>query len=183
MPSCSSTASRAASVALILPVERTAVPSPATLILGIGNRLLTDEGAGLHLLDYLAEHHAELPGVNFLDGGTLGFILAPQVQDCDNLIVLDAAQLDRPAGSVCLFSGAEMDAFISQGSLSVHEVGLADLMSIARLTDRLPRNRALLGIQPQTLGWGENPSEAVAAAIPGAARKVIDLLLLWGMAA
>ena len=93
--------------------------------------------------------------VSFVDGGTLGFVLAPQVQDCDNLVVLDAAQLGQAPGSICLFTGAEMDAFISQGTLSVHEVGLADLLSIARLTDRLPRNRALLGIQPQTLGWGE----------------------------
>ncbi len=152
---------------------------PATLILGIGNSLLTDEGAGLHLLEYLREHHADLPGATFVDGGTLGFILAPQVEDCDNLVVLDAAQLGRPAGSISLFTGAEMDAFISTGTLSVHEVGLADLLSIARLTDRLPRNRALLGIQPQSLDWGEQPSAVVGEAIPDAARQVIALLHSW----
>ncbi len=154
---------------------------PATLILGIGNSLLTDEGAGLHLLEYLREHHGELPGVTFVDGGTLGFILAPQVEDCDNLVVLDAAHLGRPAGSIRLFTGAEMDAFIGQGRLSVHEVGLADLLSIARLTGRLPRNRALVGIQPHSLDWGERPSDAVAEAIPEAARQVIGLLQSWGI--
>ena len=152
-----------------------------TLVLGIGNTLLADEGAGIHLLNYLRDNHADLPGVTWLDGGTLGFILAPQVEDCDNLIVLDAAQLGREPGSISLFTGADMDAFVSQGTLSVHEVGLADLLSIARLTGRLPPNRALLGIQPQTLGWGEHPSEAVAAAIPGAAREVVELLQRWGV--
>ena len=74
-----------------------------------------------------------------------------------------------------------MDAFISQGTLSVHEVGLADLLSIARLTNRLPHNRALVGIQPQSLDWGERPSDAVAGAIPEAAKQVIALLQGWGI--
>jgi hydrogenase maturation protease len=154
-----------------------------TLVLGIGNSLLSDEGAGIHLLEYLREHHGDIPGVSWVDGGTLGFTLAPQIEDCHNLVVLDAAQLDRPAGSISLFSGTDMDRFVSQGTLSVHEVGLADLMSIARLTDRLPVNRALLGIQPQTMGWGEQPGEAVAAAIPDAARMVVALLRQWGVKA
>ena len=154
---------------------------PDTLVLGIGNTLLADEGAGIHLLNYLREHYAELPGVTWLDGGTLGFTLAPRVEDCDNLIVLDAAQLGGEAGSISLFTGSDMDDFVNHGTLSVHEVGLADLLSIARLTGRLPKNRALLGIQPHTLGWGEHPSEAVAAAIPGAAWEVVDLLRRWGV--
>ena len=58
-----------------------------TLILGIGNTLLTDEGLGIHLLDYLREHHADQPGVTYLDGGTLSFTLAPDIEDCENLIV------------------------------------------------------------------------------------------------
>lgn len=151
----------------------------STLILGIGNTLLADEGLGIHLLDYLRERHPELPGVTYLDGGTLSFTLAPQIEDCDNLIVLDAAQLQSPPGTITLLTGSEMDAFIGHGKRSVHEVGLIDLMHIARLQERLPGRRALLGIQPQQLGWGDSPSAAVAAAIPEAAAKIIELLYSW----
>ena len=105
-----------------------------TLVLGIGNTLLADEGAGIHLLNHLRDNHADLPGVTWLDGGTLGFVLAPRVEDCDNLVVLDAAQLGLEPGSIRLFTGADMDDFVNTGTLSVHEVGLADLLSIARLT-------------------------------------------------
>jgi hydrogenase maturation protease len=42
-----------------------------TLILGIGNSLLADEGCGIHMLDYLRRHHPELDNVTLLDGGTL----------------------------------------------------------------------------------------------------------------
>ena len=150
-----------------------------TLILGIGNTLLADEGLGIHLLDYLIKHYPDLPGVTYLDGGTLSFTLAPLIEDCDNLIVLDAAQLQRDPGSVVLLTGADMDEFIGHGKRSVHEVGLVDLMSIARIQDRLPENRALLGIQPKQLGWGESPSDVVSRAIPEAAKQVIDLLSQW----
>ncbi len=150
-----------------------------TLILGIGNTLLADEGLGLHLLDYLIKQYPDLPGVTYVDGGTLSFTLAPLIEDCNNLIVLDAAQLQRDPGSVVLLTGADMDEFIGHGKRSVHEVGLVDLMSIARIQDRLPENRALLGIQPKQLGWGESPSDAVSRAIPKAAKQVIDLLSQW----
>jgi hydrogenase maturation protease len=52
-------------------------------------------------------------------------------------------------------------------------------MAIARLQERLPRNRALLGIQPAEFDWGERPSDVVSRAIPDAASQVIDLLYKW----
>lgn len=150
-----------------------------TLVLGIGNILLADEGLGIHLLDYLRKHHADLPGVSYLDGGTLSFTLAPDIEDCDNLIVLDAAQFNEAPGTVKLLLGAEMDHFVGHGKRSVHEVGLVDLLTIARLQGRLPRNRALLGIQPAEIGWAERPSDLVSRAIPEAAGQVLKLLYNW----
>ena len=152
---------------------------PTTLILGIGNNLLSDEGVGVHVVRHLEVHHPDVPGVSYLDGGTLSFTLAPDIEDCENLIVLDAAQFSEAPGTIKLLVGAEMDHFIGHGKRSVHEVGLVDLMSIARLQERLPRNRALLGIQPAEFGWGEAPSDVVAGAIPDAARRVLDLLYKW----
>jgi len=151
----------------------------ATLILGIGNTLLADEGLGIHLLDHLRRQHSDLPGVTYLDGGTLSFTLAPQIEACRNLIVLDAAQLQAPPGTISLLQGEAMDHFVANGQRSVHEVGLVDLMSIARLQGHLPARRALIAIQPLELGWGDAPSARVAEAIPEAATQVIDLLYKW----
>lgn len=154
-----------------------------TLILGIGNTLLSDEGLGIHLLEMLRRDAPDLPGVRYLDGGTLSFTLAPDIEDCDNLIVLDAAQLNAVPGTIELFMGEAMDRFIGQGKRSVHEVGLVDLLNIARLQDCLPANRALLGVQPAEFGWGEAPSDTVAAVLPAAAARVLDLLYMWQMQA
>ena len=150
-----------------------------TLVLGIGNTLLSDEGLGIHLLHYLQTQNPTLHSVTWLDGGTLSFTLAPVIEDHENLIVLDAAQLNEPPGTVRLLEGEEMDRFVGYGKRSVHEVGLVDLMAIARLQDSLPVHRALLGIQPARLGWGESLSNTVSSVIPDAASQVMDLLYRW----
>lgn len=148
------------------------------LILGIGNSLLRDEGAGIHALGCLREQLADLDDIIFLDGGTLSFTLAGAIEESSHLIVLDAAQLDAAPGHSQVFEGAEMDAFLgSNRKCSVHEVSLLDLLAIAHLSDHLPPQRALIGIQPAEIDWGEHPSPAVAAAMPricAQARQLID---------
>ena len=151
-----------------------------TLVLGIGNTLLTDEGVGVHAVQYLKDHYANLPDTEYLDGGTLSFTLAAPVERADRLIVIDAAQLNGEPGSVRAFVGADMDTFLNQQKkCSVHEVSLIDLINIARLTDQLPQQRALIGIQPENIDWGEQPTPVVQAAIPVAVRKAVDLIGEW----
>ena len=123
--------------------------SNETLILGIGNTLLTDEGAGIHALNHLQSEYSDIPNLTFLDGGTLSFTLAVWIEDCTNLIVFDATELNQPAGTVNTFVGTAMDEFLGTSKRSAHEVGLLDLMDITRLTEHLPENRALIGIQPE----------------------------------
>ena len=147
-----------------------------TLVLGIGNTLLMDEGAGVHVLEALRKTHPAPEGVTYLDGGTLSFTLAGEVEDADNLIVIDSAQLKREPGAVDCLTNEAMDAFLGACKRSVHEVGLLDLLDIARLTDRLPRRRALVAIQPETIDWGEQPTPAVADAIPLAVNHVVELI-------
>ena len=75
----------------------------STLVLGIGNTLLTDEGVGVHVINRLAENYPGFPDVTFLDGGTLSFSLAGELANHDRLIVVDAAHTGKSPGSVvCL---------------------------------------------------------------------------------
>jgi len=151
-----------------------------TLILGIGNTLLSDEGAGIHALNLLQSEYSNIPNLTFLDGGTLSFTLATWIEDCTNFIVFDAAELSRPAGTVSSFVNDEMDAFLGASKRSAHEVGLLDLMDIARLTDHLPKNRALIGIQPEYMGWGMEPTTSVKNSLGSAVNEAIALIDLWG---
>ncbi len=151
----------------------------STLILGIGNNLLSDEGVGVHVVRYLEEHHADVPGVSFLDGGTLSFTLAEPIAEHDNLIVVDAARLGEPPGTLRCLEGAEMDRYLTGNRASVHEVGLMDLLDISRLSETFPEHRALIGIEPESLDWGEFPSRAVAPSIAPAAAMALELARRW----
>ena len=150
-----------------------------TLILGIGNTLLTDEGAGIHALNLLQSQHPDTPNLNFIDGGTLSFTLAVWIEDCTNLIVFDATELNQAAGTVKTFIGSDMDEFLGTTKRSAHEVGLLDLMDIARLTEHLPENRALIGIQPEIMDWGMTASTAVSKALETATSEATALIKRW----
>jgi hydrogenase maturation protease len=152
----------------------------STLVLGIGNTLLTDEGIGVHATRYIYDRHPDLPDTRYLDGGTLSFTLAGPIEDSENLIVIDAAQLNADPGTVRTFVGDAMDDYLNgQSKRSVHEVGLMDLMSIVRLAGHLPKQRALIAIQPKSLDWGENPSTELQAAMPLVYEQTMQLIQEW----
>ncbi len=153
---------------------------PKTLILGIGNTLLSDEGIGIHVLRELQKNNT-IPGeIEYLDGGTLSFTLASPIENCDQFIVIDASEIKSAPGVVKVFENDEMDTFITSGNKkSVHEVGLVDVMSVAMLTGNLPAKRALIGIQPECLDWGNDPTSLVKLAIPIACQQAKELIIKW----
>jgi hydrogenase maturation protease len=161
-------------------VSDTAAPGRShVLVLGVGNPLMSDDGVGQRLLEALAMHAPELDGVEYLDAGTLSLMLLPHVERCNALLVLDAAQLGSSPGAVRVLEGAAMDEFLRSAPCSVHEVGMRDLLDAARLTGALPARRALVGVQPAQVQWGESLSPAVAAAVPDAAAAARRLLEGW----
>jgi hydrogenase maturation protease len=149
------------------------------LILGIGNTLLTDEGIGVHLVDRMQKQVGELEGVEYLDGGTLSFTLAEPIARADGLIVVDAARMDAPPGTLKVFHNEAMDRYLSGNRASVHEVSLTDLLDIARLSECLPGERYLIGIEPASLEWGEHASETVMPAIDLGIDKILSILSEW----
>ena len=160
--------------------EKTAtITVSPVLVLGVGNTLMSDDGVGVRLVERLQSLEPTLPGVEYLDAGTLSFVLLPRIQECSALLVLDAARLDEPPGAVRSFTGAAMDEFLRTARCSVHEVGIRDLLDLARLTGTLPAHRGFIGIQPGSTGWGEELSPAVAAALPRAVEQARMLLVDW----
>jgi hydrogenase maturation protease len=150
-----------------------------TLVLGVGNTILTDEGVGPWVVERLRVLNPDVPGITWMDGGTLSFSIATSVEDAERLIVVDATELRSRPGTVQVFVDEEMDKMLGGHGRSIHEVGLMDLMNMARLTERLPQRRALVGIQPGVIDWGTEPTAAVGAAMPEAARAVAALIKEW----
>jgi hydrogenase maturation protease len=155
-----------------------------TLVLGIGNTLLSDEGVGIHVIDALRDLVPNLAtdvhNIELMDGGTLSFTLADPIQSCQQLIVIDASELGQTPGSIEVYENESMDHFVTTGNKkSVHEVSLVDVLSIALLSGKLPARRALIGIQPQSIDWGDQPTKSVRDAIPLACQQVASLITRW----
>lgn len=153
--------------------------SSTPLVLGFGNTLLSDDGAGVQLLERLRSELGS-QAAQFVDGGTLSFSLLSYIEATNSMLVIDAADLRSAPGTIRLFEDAAMDGFLmSVRRRSVHEVGLIDLLDMARLRDCLPTRRALLCIQPHRIDWSETLSAPVTEALPEASRQAKALLSQW----
>ena len=147
-------------------------------VIGIGNNLLQDDGVGVHALRHYEEHHSD-PEVSCLDAGTVGLALMDRLSNLNGLVAVDAMRLGKPPGTVTVLEGEDMDRHLRNHHGSVHELGLSDILDALRLCGDLPPNRALVGIEPQQMDWGTEPTQKVAAAIPSATARIRDLVLDW----
>ena len=132
-----------------------------TLVLGLGNLLRRDEGLGIRALWLLQKHYRLPESVETVGGGTLGLELLSYIEGAECVIVLDAAVTDGPPGTVICLRGDEVPAFLGIRP-SPHEIGLPDLLAVARLRGSAPAEIVLFGMQPEVieLGWDLSPTIA-----------------------
>ena len=64
-----------------------------TFVIGIGNTLLSDHGAGIYALNFLKNFHADIPDTRYVNGEFLELDLATEIDPTNNLIVIDATDL------------------------------------------------------------------------------------------
>lgn len=145
-------------------------------IIGIGNMVRQDEGVGVHLLKVLENHLP--PEIELLDGGTGGLNLLDYVENAGKLLILDAVDAGQPPGAVVVWRQEQVPYFLA-GKMSVHQVGFAEVLHLAKFRGSYPGEIAVVGIQPQTLDWGTELTEPVRAAIPAAVAEVMKVLEEW----
>lgn len=151
-----------------------------TLILGVGNLLLSDEGVGVRAIEALEQRFVFPPGVTLQDGGTSGMELLEVMASRALIIVVDAVKSDSAPGSLFMLEDDDVPAFFSQ-RLSPHQLGLADVLMALRLTDEFPQRLVLLGIEPESLAPGMALTPTVARAMEGAIAQVVRLLAARGI--
>ena len=117
-----------------------------TLVLGVGNLLLKDEGVGIHVIKAL--ENEKLPAhVHLMDGGTGGLHLLSWLQGYDRIIMIDATLDNNPPGTVRLIQPRYATDF--PPLMSAHEIGLKDMIDAMILTDDLPETPSHCHLRPQ----------------------------------
>jgi hydrogenase maturation protease len=96
-----------------------------TLVLGLGNVIMGDEGVGVHTVRAL-EQHPLPPNVECLDGGTGGFILLEPLQQADRIILIDATADENPYGTVTRTTPKFVKDY--PPTLTAHDIGVKDLL-------------------------------------------------------
>lgn len=137
-----------------------------TLVLGLGNVLMGDEGIGVHVVRALEQY--PLPkGVECLDGGTGGFILLEPLQNADRIILIDAAADGNPPGTVTRTTPQFSRDY--PPTLTAHDVGVKDLLDVFYMQGG---NRAVVlyaitidPLQPITMSLSELGAKAADEAM------------------
>jgi hydrogenase maturation protease len=148
------------------------------IVLGLGNTLNTDEGVGVHALTMLRhEAGTELP-FEFLDGGTLGLNLLPLVEETSHLLLLDAVDAGKTAGTVIELRREDIPLFAGV-KLSQHQLTFQEVLGLAQVRGKLPDHLHLIGVQPADLSIGVGMSNPVVQALPDVLARAKALLLTW----
>jgi len=150
------------------------------LVLGLGNILLQDEGLGVRAAERLAARYRLPPEVQVMDGGVMGLDLLPHLEEVSHLLITDAVQTGQPPGSLVRLEGEAIPAALSL-KMSMHQVGLQELLALAGFQGTLPEQVVLWGLEPATLEWGLELSAPIAAQIDALVDAVVGELRAWGV--
>lgn len=146
-----------------------------TLILGLGNPILTDDGVGIHVVRAVAVG-ARCEGVTFAEASVGGLRLLDILSGYDRVILVDAIQTpEGQPGAIYLLHPNDLRASLHSGS--THDLSLPGALALGRqLGLVLPADEAVTIVAVEVkdvLTFGESCTPAVAAAIPTAVRMVL----------
>jgi hydrogenase maturation protease len=151
------------------------------LILGLGNVLLCDDGLGAAAVARLAREY-EIPAVvRVADGGTLGLALLGLFAESRHVILVDAIRANGVPGTLVRISGDEVASAVRE-RLSPHQVGVADLLDAARLTQCYPASVTLLGLVPERIELDLERSTPVEAGMENLVKAIVREALALGFA-
>jgi len=149
--------------------------SAELLILGLGNLLCRDDGAGVEAVRRLLDEWEPADGAAVEDGGTLGMALLPMLADARAAILVDAvAARGRRPGELLTLEGDDVPRAAME-RLSPHQVGVGDLLHGAMWSGTLPDPLLLVGVVPEETHVGLGRTDDVEAAIPAMVARVVEL--------
>ncbi|MBI5029194.1 MAG: HyaD/HybD family hydrogenase maturation endopeptidase [Chloroflexi bacterium] len=151
-----------------------------TLILGLGNILLQDEGVGVRVIEHLQANYVFPDDVLVLDGGTLGLDLLAYIEDSSHILIVDAVKADKEQGALIRLVNDEIPAFLGP-KVSPHQVGLQDLLALAKLRGHFPDEVILWGVQADIFEPGLELNPKISAQVEPVAKHVLEELARWNV--
>jgi hydrogenase maturation protease len=150
-----------------------------TVVIGLGNPLMGDDGLGLIALAQLqAEWHVP-EEIELVDGGTWGMTLLPVIEGAARLLLLDAIETGAPPGTLHVLERNRIPRYLAT-KISPHQVDLHDVLALAELRGTFPAEAVAIGLQPTRIEFGNGLSDVVACRVDELVRAVVIQLERWG---
>ena len=150
-----------------------------TVVLGVGNILLSDEGFGVRVAEALSQRFRFPDAVEVLDGGTLGIELMRFLDGAERLILIDAIHGSEP-GSFRIIQGDDVRLYF-QEKVSLHEMGIQEVLASLVVMEKPIAEIVVIGVVPQSLEISLDSTPLVASRIDEATDSVIRQLHDWGL--
>jgi hydrogenase maturation protease len=144
-----------------------------TVVLGVGNLVMSDEGLGVRCVERLQASGVLPPEVVIIDGGTSTNELLGDLEDLDLLVIVDAVAGGGAPGTLVRLEGDRIPAAFSN-KLSPHQHGINDLLATLQFLGRAPRRVVVLGAVPGRLALGLELSPEIEAVLPALAAQVVE---------
>ncbi len=157
------------------------MPSPKTIVVGLGNPMLGDDGVGCLVAEQLMQQPG-LAGVEIESLAVGGLTLMEHMVGFERAIVVDSINLgDAPLGSVHSFALEELPNPFGGHLGSSHETNLQTALQIGReLGAALPAEVRVVAIaSPYVYDFSDQLTPPVEAAVPQAVAAVLQLLGNW----
>ena len=151
-----------------------------TVVIGLGNPLMGDDGVGLAALARLRDDWM-LDGVDLVEGATWGLSLLPVIEDAERLVLVDAIAAGGAPGEIIELARDRLPIYLSR-KLSPHQVDMRDALAVAELRGRLPNDIVAIGVQPCAVTLGTELSPVIAHGLESLVRAVVARLERWGHA-
>jgi hydrogenase maturation protease len=143
-----------------------------TLILGLGNVLLGDEGVGIHAVRELEKRNLP-PHVAVVDGGTAGLNLLDLIRGYERVIIVDAVDAAEDPGTIFRFTPQEVASKTEGLPLSLHQTEVLKVLELSNYLGQPLPPIVIYGIQPQLIDWSTDLSPALQARLP----QLVDAVL------
>lgn len=150
------------------------------VVLGVGNILLTDEGLGVHVVEDLKANYTFTPQISLIDGGTMGMELLTYMRGMKKILLIDAVNGGEAPGTIYEFPHRELEQYFTD-HISVHEVGMQDILRIRAIQENPLEDAIVIGVEPESLDVGFEPSAPVQKALPEVKERVLRVLRGWGV--
>ena len=150
-----------------------------TVVIGLGNTLMGDDGLGVAAVMRLQQEWSLPVEVELVDGGTAGMSLLPIIEGARRVLLVDAIDVGASAGTKVVLTRERLPRYLAT-KISPHQIDLRDVLALAELRGTLPEDAVAVGLQPGIIAMSTELSDAVGRRLDDVIHEVVTHLNRWG---